>query len=126
MKSPFFFVRPPWGMVILLAFLAASCGNRLPSRISMDPNPVFTGGIGWIVVAEAYARVKAQPNPEAPDIGHLRSGDMLPVLGRERLPPSNATWYKVQAGSREGWMQSSQVSFFQTRETAERAAAQYR
>lgn len=113
-------------VVLAAALTSLSCGNRLPPSLAMDPNPVFSGGIGWIVVSQAYARIKAAPSPDARDIGHMRGGDLLQVLSRERLPSQGSTWYKVVSGSLEGWLQGSQAAFFETRETAERAAVQYR
>jgi uncharacterized membrane protein YheB (UPF0754 family) len=95
--------RPPFPRVLTLlaAFLAVSCGNRLPAVWPWIRIPFFTGGIGWIVVAEAYTRVKTEPSDESRDIGHLRGGDTLPVLGRERLSASDAIWYKVMYEGRE-------------------------
>ena len=113
-------------VVLSLAVVGASCGGRLPNRLPMDLNPVFTGGIGWIVVSEAYARVKAAASSEALDIGHLRGGDVLAVLGREQVALKGGLWYRVNPGGREGWLHAGQVVFFESRETAERAAGQYR
>lgn len=111
---------------LALAMCLSSCGRRLPARLTMDSNPVFTGGTGWIVVTEAYVRMKAEPSREAPDVGHLRGGDTLAVLGRERFPPEAEVWFKVKADGKEGWIHSRQAAFYEAREPAERAAAQYR
>lgn len=114
------------GIVLLFAFSAASCGERLPKSLPMEPNPVFTAGIGWIVVSRAYVRVKAEPSSEAPDLGHLRGGDVLAVRGRERNPREGGSWYRIALGDGEGWMDGAQAVFFESRDAAERAAGQYR
>ena len=111
---------------ILLAFSIVSCGRRLPDRLEMEENPVLTGGIGWIVVSEAYVRVKSEPGPEAPEIGHLRGGDLLRVTGRDRIPETGVVWYEISMDGRNGWLKESQAVFFENRDPAERAAVQYK
>jgi len=112
--------------VLIPTLCLASCGGGVPNHLALDSNPVFTGGTGWVVVIEAYARVKAEPSEKAPDIGHLRGGDTLAVLGRERFPPETGVWYKVKAEGKDGWIQSQQTAFFEVKEMAERAASRYR
>ncbi len=115
-----------WSALVLYSLLGASCGSRLPQSLSMDTNPMFTGGTGWIVVSEAYVRVKAEPSPESKDSGHLRGGDMLPVLGREKLPGQGALWYRVKTESGDGWLLGAQALFFDSRDAAERASSQFK
>ncbi len=116
-----------FGAAAFLAALAASsCGGRMPDSLPMDQNPVFSGGIGWIVVSQAYVRVKTAPELEAPDAGHLRGGDVLAVRGRERDPRSGHSWYRVEVGGSEGWLPGDQAVFFEGRAAAERAASRYR
>ncbi len=114
------------GTVLFFAFAAASCGDRLPKSLPMESNPVFTGGIGWIVVSQAYARVKAEPSAFAPDLGHLRGGEVLAVRGRERNAEEGGSWYRIALGDGEGWLNGAQAVFFDSRDTAERAAGKYR
>ncbi|HSV55823.1 MAG TPA: SH3 domain-containing protein, partial [Magnetospirillaceae bacterium] len=114
--------RMPVFSAVLWIFLAASCGGRLPASLPMAANPVLTGGIGWIVVSEAYARVKAEPSGDAPGAGHLRGGEVLSVLARERDPTDGSLWYRISAGGVEGWLGYGQASFFTSRPAAERAA----
>lgn len=113
-------------LAALAALSLSSCGVRLPKSLPMDQNPVFSGGIGWIVVSQAYARVKAEPRMEAPDVGHLRGGDILAVEGRERDPGAALSWYRIGMGGSEGWLTGDQAVFFESRDAAERAAGRYR
>jgi hypothetical protein len=110
-----------------LAILASSsCGVRMPKSLPMDQNPVFSGGIGWIVVSQAYARIKEEPRTDAPDVGHLRGGDIQAVEGRERDPRAGLTWYRIGLGGSAGWLTGDQAVFFDSRDAAERAAGRYR
>lgn len=111
---------------LVAALVLASCGDRLPKSLPMEQNPVFSGGIGWIVVSQAYARIKAEPRTEAPDVGHLRGGDVLAVLGRERDPRQGGAWYRVGLGGAEGWLLGDNALFFETRAAAELAAGRFK
>ena len=113
-------------LALLTASVSSSCGVRLPKSLPMDQNPVFSGGIGWVVVSQAYARVKAEPRADAPDVGHLRGGDVLAVEGRERDPLASVSWYRIGMGGSEGWLAGDQAVFFESRDSAERAAGRYR
>ncbi len=113
-------------LAVLAALAVSSCGARLPKSLPMDQNPVFSGGIGWVVVSQAYARVKAEPRTDAPDVGHLRGGDILAVEGRERDPRAALSWYRIGMGGSEGWLTGDQAVFFESRDAAERAAGRYR
>lgn len=111
---------------LLAVLAAASCGDRLPNSLPMEQNPVFSGGIGWIVVSQAYARIKSEPRAEAPDVGHLRGGDVLAVRGRERDPRQGGSWFRVGLGGVEGWLMGDNALFFETRAAAERAAGRFK
>lgn len=112
--------------VLMTILSAASCGDRLPKSLPMDQNPVFSGGIGWIVVSQAYARVKAESRMDAADAGNLRGGDILAVQGRERDPKTGVIWYRINLGGTEGWLSMDQTVFFESREAAERSAGRYK
>lgn len=126
MRSTRFRVAVLAAAVLLAALTVSSCDGRIPASLPMDQNPVFSGGIGWIVVAQAYVRVKDAPDLDAPDAGHLRGGEVLAVLGRERDPRSGNPWYRVEVGGTEGWILGDQAVFFEGRAAAERAASRYR
>lgn len=112
--------------LILTTLAVLSCGPRLPKSLPLDQNPVFTAGIGWLVVTQAYARVKAEPEGSAADVGHLRGGDVLAVQGRERDPKTGVAWYRINLGGAVGWLTKDQAAFFESRDAAERAAGRYK
>ncbi len=111
---------------LIAVLAAASCGDRLPKSLPMELNPVFSGGIGWIVVSQAYVRIKSEPRAEASDVGHLRGGDVLAVQGREQDPRQGGSWYRVGLGGVDGWLKGDYALFFETRAAAERAAGGFK
>jgi hypothetical protein len=113
----------------LLSILAFSCSAARGNYLKLDPTPPLSGGPGWAVVMDAYARLKDSPSPVAKDLSHLRRGELLEVLGRdlgpEAAPGQRGVWYKLKVDNVEGWVQAESLDVFPTKDQATLTAAKY-
>lgn len=94
------------GAIIALAF---SCSRDPSAGLSLPADSPFASGLGWGIVRESYARLKAEPDPAAADLGQLRDGTLVEILGREYptgaapaptgssgTKARNQAWYRVR------------------------------
>lgn len=120
----------PLIMVAFLVPLLGACdGRRTTPLPELEPTPVLGAGPGWLVVEQAYVRVKSSPDFDSGDVAFLRAGDVVEALGRERGDAERSgteVWYRVRSAGVEGWVHDSFASLYPRREQAERAAAEYR
>lgn len=107
----------------MCAVIMASCAERAPD-LRLETTPLISGGLGWVVVDIAYARLGAEPSFEAADSGYARRGDVLRIAGRDVVhgDSDQGLWYRVETPGGSGWVHWSQVSVYQSRELAEKAA----
>ncbi|MBN1243222.1 MAG: SH3 domain-containing protein [Spirochaetales bacterium] len=117
-------------LVPLLASVFGSCGKKEETPLpALEPTPVLGDGPGWLVVEQAYVRVKSSPGFDSGDVAFLRAGDVVEVFGRERGEaerPEAGVWYRVRSLGVEGWVHGSFASLYPHREQAERAAGVFR
>ncbi|HOX18106.1 MAG TPA: SH3 domain-containing protein [Spirochaetales bacterium] len=117
-------------VVPLLASFLCSCGGREENPLpALEPTPVLGAGPGWLVVEQAYVRVKSSPGFDSGDVAFLRAGDVVEVVGRERGDAERSDagiWYRVRSLAVEGWVHGSFASLYAHREQAERAAGEFR
>ncbi|MFZ4617448.1 MAG: SH3 domain-containing protein [Rectinemataceae bacterium] len=112
-----------FGLVFGLAFLV-SCNPSQREVITLPPTPPISGNLGWILVKEAYARVKAGASESLEEVGHLRDGSVLNVEARDYGPAGDGStilWYRVNGEGRKGWVSSRQVEVYSSRLQAEAA-----
>ena len=61
----------------------------------------------WAVVSEAYVRLRAEPQMDAPIVGHLRRGDVarIDAIGTvvEQVDGERLYWYRLESGATSGW-----------------------
>ncbi len=114
---------------LLVAFIG-SCGERATDALpALEPTPVLGAGPGWLVVEQAYVRVKSSPDFDSGDAAFLRAGDVVEAIGRERGDAERSgtgVWYHVRSLAVEGWVHGSFGSLYPHREQAERAAGAFR
>jgi hypothetical protein len=127
--------------VIVLAALAASSCDRLGSgSLKLQPTPVLSGGLGYAVVKEAYARLKESPSDSSRDVDHLRRGGVY-RLDERRLDGADAAasqqasgssdaqvgiWYAIDSAGTKGWVRESELDIYGSQAQAEKAASAYR
>ena len=106
-----------------------ACGISIDSSLKLAPTPPLSGGSGWAVVEVAYARLKARPSGSASDLGHLRRGSVVELLGRELGDPMVAKdkglWCRLKVEGVEGFVRESELDVFSSKEQADRAARGY-
>lgn len=94
------------GALIAMLF---SCSRDPSAGLSMPADSPLASGLGWGIVRESYARLKAEPDPASADLGQLRDGTLVEILGREyptaTVPEPigssgtkarNQVWYRVR------------------------------
>jgi len=117
-------------VVPVLAIGFASCDRREPVSLpALEPTPVLGAGPGWLVVEQAYVRVKSSPGFDSGDVAFLRAGDVVEAVGRERGDAERSgagVWYLVRHLGVEGWVHESFASLYPHKEQAERAAGELR
>jgi hypothetical protein len=103
-----------------LMLLAMTCARSEPLTFELDPTPVLSGGLGWVVVASAYVNVKSGPGYDFKDNGFVRRGDILRIMARERAfaGRSRGNWFQVAGDGAEGWLHETAVLVFASREQA--------
>jgi hypothetical protein len=110
--------------VLLLSL--ASCGPSPETAIKTRPNPVLTGGIGFVVVKDAYVRLKALPSRASADLAPLRRGSVYAVLVRDRASAGSeedgGLWYQLEGEGVRGWAREAELDLYASKEQAERAA----
>ena len=107
------------GIVMLI-----SCTPSQREAITLPPTPPISGNLGWILVTEAYARVKAGASEALAEVGHLRDGSVLKVEARDYGPAGDGTtilWYRVSGEGSTGWVSSRQVEVYSSKLQAEAA-----
>ncbi len=121
--------------IALLVVSFSSCGRPHGGLVHLPANPPLSGGLGYALVRDSYVRLKAEPRAEAADLGYLRDGSLVELLGRELASPdvganpasSRAVlWYRIRAlrdFADEGWVRETELELYASREQAERAAA---
>jgi hypothetical protein len=113
-------------LLVLLALACASCFRLGERSLKLPANPVLTGGLGWAVVKEAYARLKESPSDSARDLDHLRRGGIFRLDSRELGSVDRGIWYGIESEGVKGWVRESELDIFDSQAQAERAAASYR
>jgi hypothetical protein len=101
-----------------------SCTPSQREAITLPPTPPISGNLGWILVTEAYARVKACASEALAEVGHLRDGSVLKVEARDYGPAGDGTtilWYRVSGEGSTGWVSSRQVEVYSSKLQAEAA-----
>lgn len=81
----------------------------------------------WAVVMEPYARLLSAPEADEEITGHLRGGDVIEIveIGTTQYMSSGSDepWYLVRSGENQGWLMSTAVALFGSRNQAENYAA---
>jgi hypothetical protein len=117
-------------LCLAVSLLLGSCIPAEESALKLPPNPILSGGPGWVVVKEAYVRLKESPAQASRDLAPLRRGSVFQVVGRDLGNPNSAAdkglWYRLKAEGTEGWAQEVDLDVYASKEQAERAAISYR
>ncbi len=128
-------VRFAKAIVSLVLFSASiimltSCFSSLDSSLKLQPTPILSKGPGWVVVKEAYARLKEKPSKNSTDLAHIRGGSVFEILaielGDATDPNNGGPWYRIKTDGVEGWVQAADIDVLSTRAQADYAAAHYR
>lgn len=76
-------MKPRISMLAAAALLLVSCGRSAGRNISLPADPPLSGGMGFALVKASYIRLKAEPSVRASDLGNLRDGTLVELVGRE-------------------------------------------
>ena len=76
-------MKPRISMLAAAALLLVSCGRSAGRNISLPADPPLSGGMGFALVKASYIRLKAEPSVRALDLGNLRDGTLVELVGRE-------------------------------------------
>ena len=80
----------------------------------------------WAIVVESYVRLLAAPGADNEITGHLRDGDVVEIveIGTTQfmISGSDDAWFLVEDGDSRGWVTSSALALFGSRNQAENAA----
>lgn len=113
-----------------LALVLASCFSSVDSSLKLAPSPLLTAGPGWVVVKQAYARVKEKPSRASADLAHIRKGGVYQILAVQLGDASDegdaGPWYQIAAEGVTGWVQATDLDVVASREQAQHSAAAYR
>jgi hypothetical protein len=105
----------------------SSCFSSVDASLKLQPTPILSRGPGWVVVKEAYARVKQKPSKDSSDIAHIRGGVVFEILAIALGDSSQGgPWYQITADGAVGWVQAADVDVLSTRAQADYTAARYR
>jgi hypothetical protein len=111
-----------WVLIYFALTCLVSCGGRQARFIALPDTPPVTGGLGWLVVKDSYARLKLEPRRDAPDAAHLRNGAMTAILGRDygegRSPGTRSLWYRIAMPEGSGWILSDDVELYESKAQA--------
>lgn len=118
--------------LLLVSFLAvglASCFSSVDSSLKLEPSPLLSGGPGWVVIKEAYTRLKEKPSKESADLAHIRRGGAFKIqaveLGDASDSDNAGPWYRIEAEGVTGWVQAADIDVESSREQAQYAASAY-
>ena len=76
-------MKPRMSMLAAAALLLLSCGGASGRNISLPADPPLSGGMGFALVKASYIRLKAEPSTMAADLGNLRDGTLVELVGRK-------------------------------------------
>lgn len=114
-------------IVLVLGASLSSCGRERASlEVRLPATPLLSEGPGWLVVEQAYIRVKASPSFDSGDVAHLRRGDVVRVEARVFGSPDrvadSGVWFRIKLDGSPGWVHSSLAILHPGEEEARKAA----
>ena len=121
-----------WILALSLTLASASCLPSGSGPIKLPANAPLSRGLGWAVVKDAYARLKAKPDESSSDLDNLRRGDVFRLDAREFGPTvtdasgraHTSLWYGLTADGHEGWVSDAELDVYSSETQAEKASAE--
>ncbi len=108
---------------LALVVLLVSCGQVNYKDVRLDPTPVISKGIGWILVTVSWVRLKTEASYGSEDFGFARRKDIVEVIGRARKykSPDTGVWYRIKTPEGLGWIHESSVQLYDSKVRALKA-----
>lgn len=116
------FARFSWLVFAVLTGLLAAC--KEPQTPVLPLSPVISGGIGWVTIDSAYARLKTEPAHISSDSGYARMGDVMEIKARKNSwqGQDRGVWYRIEYGDQSGWLHESALTIYPNEQMARKAA----
>lgn len=112
---------------LVLSCIVASCGGGVDIGKLPETSP-FASSSTYGIVVDAYASVKAAPDPTLTDGYLLRKGQIVEVMearkSRSEADDEPVLWKRVRADGKEGWVLAKALREYEGMETAKKAAAE--
>ena len=110
-------------MIVLLSF--TSCKKEKPfTDIPLPETPMISMTSRWGVIVSTYLRMRDKPDIRSKPVATLWKGNILEIISRNPekriVDDLEGYWYQVTYGGLQGWVFSSYLNFFDSREEAER------
>ena len=102
----------------------AACSSRSTAGVVLDQTPVISGGLGWGVVSQSYAKLLLEPSSSAAASGSARQNEVGKVMARSRVFEGHdaGVWYKLEIDSSGGWLHESALNVYRSEAEARKAA----
>lgn len=108
----------------VLLILLSSCGES--ETISLPDQQALTAGPSFAVALPLYTRVHSEPGEQSAVVTHLRSGELVRILGQtpfaERITGTLDHWFEIEAYGGSGWTFGGYLDRYETRSRAESVA----
>ncbi len=117
--------------LIILISLFTSCRKEesFPD-IQLPSTPFISMTSRWGVITSTHLRMRKKPDINSKAITTLWKGYILEVISRNpekrNVDDTEGYWYQVTYGGLQGWVFSSYLKFFDSREEAERDSRELR
>ncbi len=112
-------------VMVALSVTPAGCGGD-EGELTLPSVPPVREYPEWALVTFPYARLHAGPERSSAIVGHVRSGEVVRIVGRrasvEREQDRTVRWLRVaREGQDEAWISDREADLFDTQAQAERA-----
>ncbi len=117
--------------ITLLILLLGGCGkDESYPDIKLPATPLLSISSRWGVITSTYLRMREKPDVNSRPITTLWKGYVLEVVSRnpekKTVDDREGYWYQVTYGGLQGWVFSTYLRFFDSREEAERNSRELR
>lgn len=117
-------------LIILILFFTSCRKEESFPDIQLPSTPFISMTSRWGVITSTHLRMRKKPDINSKAITTLWKGYILEVISRNpekrNVDDTEGYWYQVTYGGLQGWVFSSYLKFFDSREEAERDSRELR
>lgn len=111
-------------LLIILGSLSSCRKEDVFPDIKLPSTPLLSMTSRWGVITSTHLRMREKPDITSRPVTTLWQGYVLEIIsrnpGKRTVDNEEGYWYQVTYGGLQGWVFSTYLNFYDTREAAER------